>query len=47
MTHKFMGSIIAFSVSKSVKPNEEQKVLTSEFSKVRKVKLQQVAYSFW
>ena len=31
MTHKCMGSIVAFSISRSVDPNEEQKVLTSEF----------------
>ncbi|KAI4983805.1 hypothetical protein ZWY2020_025671 [Hordeum vulgare] len=30
MTHKCRGSIIAFSISKSVEPNEEQKVLTSD-----------------
>ena len=27
MTHKCRGSIVAFSISKSVEPNEEQKVL--------------------
>ena len=31
MTHKYMGSIVAFSVSKSVAPNEEQKEMTSGF----------------
>src|SRR3954468_10148678 len=31
MTHKSRGSIIVFSISKSVEPNEEQKVLTSDF----------------
>ena len=31
MTHKCRGSIIAFLISRSVDPNEEQKVLTSEF----------------
>ena len=31
MTHKYMGSIVAFSISKSVKPNEEQKEMTSSF----------------
>ena len=25
MTHKYLGSIVAFSISKSVEPNEEQK----------------------
>ena len=30
MTHKSRGSIIVFSISKSVEPNEEQKVLTSD-----------------
>ena len=29
-----MGSIVAFSISKSVEPNEEQKEMTSGFSKV-------------
>ena len=33
MTHKYRGSIIAFSISTSVEPNEEQKVLTSGFEK--------------
>ena len=31
MTHKCRGSIVAFSISRSVDSNEEQKVLTSEF----------------
>ena len=31
MTHKCRGSIIAFSISKSVEPNEEQKVLINRF----------------
>ena len=31
MTDNSRGSIIAFSISKSVEPNEEQKVLTSDF----------------
>ena len=26
MTHKYMGSIVAFSISKSVEPNEDLKV---------------------
>ena len=30
MTHKYRGSIVAFSISKCVEPNEEQKVLTSD-----------------
>ena len=30
MTHNRKGSIAAFSISKSVEPNEEQKVLTSD-----------------
>ena len=34
MTHKYKGSIIVLLKSKSVKPNEEQKVLTVDFSKV-------------
>ena len=29
MTHKYRGCIAVFSISKSVEPNEEQKVLTS------------------
>ena len=31
MTHKYRGSIVVLSISKSVEPNEEQKVLTSGF----------------
>jgi hypothetical protein len=31
MTHKYRGCIIVLSINKSVKPNEEQKVLTSGF----------------
>ena len=31
MTHKYRGSIVVVSISKSVEPNEEQKVLTSGF----------------
>jgi hypothetical protein len=31
MTHKYRGCIVVFSINKSVKPNEEQKVLTSGF----------------
>ena len=31
MTHKYRGSIIVLSISKSVEPNEEQKDLTSGF----------------
>ena len=31
MTHKYRGSIVVLSISKSVEPNEEQKVLTSRF----------------
>ena len=31
MTHKCRGSIVAFSISKSVEPNEEQKEMTSGF----------------
>ena len=31
MTHKYRGSIIGLSISKSVKPNEEQKEMTSGF----------------
>ena len=30
MTHKCRRSIVAFSISKSVKPNEEEKVLISD-----------------
>jgi hypothetical protein len=31
MTHKYRGCIIVLSINKSVKPNKEQKVLTSGF----------------
>jgi hypothetical protein len=31
ITHKYRGCIVVLSVNKSVKPNEEQKVLTSSF----------------
>ena len=31
MTHKYKGSIVVLSVSKSVEPNEEQKEMTSGF----------------
>ena len=31
MTHKYMGSIVVLSISKSVEPNEEQKEMTSGF----------------
>jgi hypothetical protein len=31
MTHKYRGCIIVLSINKSVKPNEEQKVLTNSF----------------
>ena len=31
MTHKYMGPIVAFSISKNVKPNQEQKEMTSGF----------------
>src|SRR3990170_6445244 len=31
MTHKYRGSIIVLSISKSVEPNEEQKEMTSSF----------------
>ena len=34
MTHKYRGSIVVLSISKSVEPNEEQKQMTSGFSKV-------------
>ena len=34
MTHKYRGSIVVLSVSKSVEPNEEQKEMISGFSKV-------------
>ena len=33
MTHNRKGSIAAFSISKSVEPNEEQKVIASDFGK--------------
>ena len=31
MTHKYRGSIVVLSISKSVKPNEEQKEMISGF----------------
>ena len=31
MTHKYRGSIIVLSISKSVEPNEEQKEIISSF----------------
>jgi hypothetical protein len=31
MTHKYRGCILVLLINKSVKPNEEQKVLTSGF----------------
>ena len=31
MTHKYRGSVIVLLISKSVKPNEEQKEMTSSF----------------
>ena len=31
MTHKYRGSIIVLSISKSVEPNEEQKEMISGF----------------
>jgi hypothetical protein len=34
MTHKYRGSIVVLSISKSVDPNEEQKEMTSGFSKL-------------
>ena len=34
MTHKYRGSIVVLSISKSVEPNEEQKKMISDFSKV-------------
>ena len=35
MTHKYRGSIVVLSISKSVEPNEEQKaVINGFFSKV-------------
>ena len=33
MTHKYRGSIVILSISKSVKPNEEQKEMTSGFQR--------------
>jgi hypothetical protein len=32
MTHKYRGCIVVLSINKSVEPNEEQKVLTSNFN---------------
>ena len=34
MTHKYSVSIVILSINKSVEPNEEQKVLTSDFKQV-------------
>jgi len=34
MTHKYRGSIVVLSISKSVEPNEEQKEMISGFHKV-------------
>ena len=34
MTHKYVGSIVAFTISKSVEPNEDQKEMTRGFIKV-------------
>ena len=34
MTHKYRGSILVLSISKSVEPNEEQKEMIRVFSKV-------------
>ena len=34
MTHKYRGSIVVLSISKSVEPKEEQKELQAVFSKV-------------
>ena len=34
MTHKYRGSIVVLSISKSVEPNEERKEMTAVFSKV-------------
>ena len=34
MTHKYRGSIVVLSISKSVVPNEEQKEMINGFSKV-------------
>ena len=31
MAHKYMGSIVAFSISKSVEPNEVEKEMASGF----------------
>jgi hypothetical protein len=31
MTHKYRGCIVVLSINKSVKPNEEQKLLMSGF----------------
>jgi hypothetical protein len=31
MTHKYRGSIVVLSISKSVEPNEKQKEMTSGF----------------
>ena len=31
MTHKYRGSIVVLSISKSVEPNEEQKEMISDF----------------
>ena len=31
MTHKYRGSIVVLSISKSVEPNKEQKEMTSSF----------------
>ena len=31
MTHKYKGSIVVLSISKNVKPNEEQKEMISSF----------------
>ena len=31
MTHKYRGSIVVLSISKSVEPNEEQKEMISSF----------------
>jgi len=33
MTHKYRGSIVVLSISKSVEPNEEQKEMISSFQK--------------
>jgi hypothetical protein len=34
ITHKYRGSIVVISISKSVEPNEEQKEMTSGFRQV-------------